>query len=204
MVGWHDAEEEEGSEHLCYRLKVNPENYHENGHDTLEFETKARLEVELYYAFRDTKTPEERNEYRRIYTQWHPQSYQFRNLRIMIEDDDFDSDCLPNLVTYQEDIEIREEEYEEDDNEITATDQLGSRTQAARRHPPPWPTTTTSIKQQPSNKQQTRTSSTAAHASGTSPPDSLKWTRNLFACCRLKEKQAACLFVLFLKTKKGG
>ena len=95
--------------------------------DTLEFETKARLEVELYYALCDAKTPEERNEYRRIYTQRHPQSYQFRNLRIMIEDDDFDSDCVPNLVLYQEEIEIREEECEEDDNEITATDQLDGR-----------------------------------------------------------------------------
>ena len=84
LAAWHDAEEAEDSQHQCYRLKVNPENYHENGHDTLDLDTRAKLEVELYYAHREAKTPEERNEYRRIYTQWHPQSYQFRNLRIMM------------------------------------------------------------------------------------------------------------------------
>ena len=124
MAGWHDAEEVEDSQHQCYRLKVNPENYHENGHDTLDLETRARLEVELYYAHREAKTPEERNEYRRIYTQWHPQSYQFRNLRMMMEDDDYDNNRIPNLISYPEEIEIREEEFDEDVNEITATDQL--------------------------------------------------------------------------------
>ena len=122
MAGWRDAEEVEGPHLECYTLKVDPENYHENGHDTLDLDTRARLEVELYYAHREARTPEERNVYRRIYTQLHPRSYQFRNLRMMMEDDDYDNDRIPNLIAYQEEIEIREEEFEKDDNEITGTD----------------------------------------------------------------------------------
>ena len=41
---------------------------------------------------------------------------------MMMEDDDYDNDRIPNLIAYQEEIEIREEEFEKDDNEITGTD----------------------------------------------------------------------------------
>ena len=117
---WHDTEEDENSEHVCYRLKVNPDNYHENGHDILDFDLRARLAVELNYVFREARPSKERNEYRRIYSKWHPQLYQFRNLRIMIEDDDDDN--IPDLVLGHENIE---EEYEDDDqNSSTTTDQF--------------------------------------------------------------------------------
>ena len=123
MACWHNTEEDETSEHVCYRLKVNPDNYHENGHDMLDFDIRARLAVELYYAFREVKSSEERNIYRGLYSKWHPQSYQFRNLRIMIEDNDGDN--IPDLVMGHDNIEIREEEYEEDSRDIpTMTDRF--------------------------------------------------------------------------------
>lgn len=43
MVQWNDSEEDEGTEHVRFHLKVNPSDYHENGHNTLEFDLRARL-----------------------------------------------------------------------------------------------------------------------------------------------------------------
>ena len=107
MASWHDSEEAEGSEHKCFHLKVNPNDYHPNGHDTLELELQARLTVELYYAFQDAVRrggPEERNEYRRLYQAWHPQSYEFRHFRAFGFAQKENNECQ---------ITIREEEYEE-------------------------------------------------------------------------------------------
>ena len=101
---------------------MNPDNYHENGHDMLDFDIRARLAVEIYYAFREARSSEERNIYRKNYSKWHPQSYQFRNLRLMMEDDDDDNST--DLVMVHEDIEIREEEYKEDIRNINTVDQF--------------------------------------------------------------------------------
>ena len=104
MASWHDSEEDVTE---CFHLKVDPDDYHPNRHDTLEFNIRARLTVELYYAFQNAVRrggPEERNEYRKIYQAWHPQSYEFRNFRAF---------GFAQHENNESQITIREEEYEE-------------------------------------------------------------------------------------------
>ena len=73
MATWHDALEQEGSEHTCYRLSITPEDYKPNGYVYLDRDTRARMTVFLYYGHKEAESPEERNEYKRIYCKWHPQ-----------------------------------------------------------------------------------------------------------------------------------
>ena len=120
MSTWHDSLEEERSEHICYRLSITPEDYEPNGYAYLDRDTRARMSVFLYYGHKEAATPEERNEYKRIYCKWHPQSYSFRNLNyqeyrnIRIQSDDSDDETdLPPLISYDSD-----DDY---DNPITHT-----------------------------------------------------------------------------------
>ena len=107
MATWHDSLEEERSEHICYRLNITPEDYEPNGYAYLDRDTRARMSVFLYYGHKEAATPEERNEYKRIYCKWHPQSYSFRNLNyqeyrnIRIQGEDSDDEIeLPPLISY--------------------------------------------------------------------------------------------------------
>jgi len=68
------------------------------------------MTVFLYYGHKEAETPEERNEYKRIYCKWHPQSYSFRNLNlqeyrnIRIQGEDSDDEIeLPPLISYDSD-----------------------------------------------------------------------------------------------------
>jgi hypothetical protein len=112
MATWHDTLEEERSEHICYSLSITPEDYEPNGYAYLDSYVRARMIVFLYYGHKEAKTPEERNEYKRIYCKWHPQSYSFRNINlqeyrnIRIQDDDSDDEVdLPPLISYDSDDE---------------------------------------------------------------------------------------------------
>ena len=79
LASWHDTDEPTEGIHRCFLSKIDEENYHKNGWRAVDFDTRARMTVELYYALKDAKGPEERNFYRHIYQQWHPESYEFRN-----------------------------------------------------------------------------------------------------------------------------
>ena len=112
MATWHDALEQESSEHTCYRLIITPEDYEPNGYVYLDRDTRARMTVFLYYGHKEATTPEERNEYKRIYCKWHPQSYSFRNLNHqeyrnirILEEDSEDEIKLPPLISYDSDDE---------------------------------------------------------------------------------------------------
>ena len=73
MATWHDTLEGEGSQHVCYTLNITPEDYEANGYTYLDTDVRARMIVFLYYGHKEAETPEERNEYKRIYCKWHPQ-----------------------------------------------------------------------------------------------------------------------------------
>ena len=73
MASWHDALEPQGSDHVCYRLSITPDDYEPNGYTYLDRDTRARMTVFLYYGHKEAATPEEWNEYKKIYCQWHPQ-----------------------------------------------------------------------------------------------------------------------------------
>jgi len=112
MSTWHDALEQESSEHTCYRLSITPEDYEPNGYVYLDWDTRARMTVFLYYGHKEADSPEERNEYKRIYCKCHPQSYSFRNLNhqeyrnIRVQSDDSDDEVeLPPLISYDSDDE---------------------------------------------------------------------------------------------------
>ena len=98
MSTWHDALEQESSEHTCYRLSITPDDYEPNGYVYLDMDTRARMAVFLYYGHKEEDSPEERNEYKRIYCKWHPQSHSFRNLdhqeyrNIRVQSDDSDDE----------------------------------------------------------------------------------------------------------------
>ena len=113
MATWHNALEQEGPEHACYRLSMTPEDCEPNGYVYLDRDTRARMTVFLYYGHKEAATQEERNEYKRIYCQWHPQSYSFRNLNyqayrnIRIQGDESEDEPeLPPLTAYDENDEF--------------------------------------------------------------------------------------------------
>ena len=86
------------------------------------------MTVELYYALKDAKGPEERNLYRQIYQQRYPELYEFRNAnfhqyRFCQRREDVDNQDINHEEPKR--IIIREEEYEEEDV-LTVTDINGS------------------------------------------------------------------------------
>jgi hypothetical protein len=118
LASWHDTDEPTEGIHNCFHSKIDEENYHKNGWRAVDFDTRARMTVELYYALKDAKGPEERNFYRQIYQQWHPESYEFRNAnfqqyRFYQRREDVDNQYINHEEP--ERIIIREEEYEEED-----------------------------------------------------------------------------------------
>ena len=66
LASWHEADEPEDHHH-CFHSKIDEENYHKDGWRAVEFNTRARMMVELYYALNDAKSSEERNHYRHVY-----------------------------------------------------------------------------------------------------------------------------------------
>ena len=119
LASWYDADEPTEDIHSCFHIKIYAENYHKNGWRAVEFDTRARMMVELYYALNDANSPEKRNHYRQIYQQWHPESYEFRNANFyqyrFFQRGEVNTE--PNVDTQNLDCEetkrivIREEEY---------------------------------------------------------------------------------------------
>jgi hypothetical protein len=123
LASWHDADEPTDGIHNCFHSKIDEENYHKSGWRAVDFDTRAKMTVDLYYALKDAKGPEERNFYRQIYQQWHPESYEFRNANFyqyrFLQQGGVNIKTNVNTqdLEYREPkrIVIREEEYEEED-----------------------------------------------------------------------------------------
>ena len=64
---------------------MDPDKYVSGAHASLTLEDKAKFTVEILFAFNAYKTPEERNIYRAIYSDWNPQGYDFRICNVSTE-----------------------------------------------------------------------------------------------------------------------
>ena len=78
MVLWYQPEEEPRNSHQYFNLKVDSDKYESGAFANLTLKVKAKLTVEILFTFNAAKSPKERNIYRAIYSDWHPQGYDFR------------------------------------------------------------------------------------------------------------------------------